>query len=267
VGEDQGEPLRLRLDDDYRDSIGFHRWFATRGTNAARAAVAFTTSPDWLNDPGKLDLMASGDDAAIASAIAQGRSCRNPGNADSHDSYLEERLLDLCAGIGTVGAMASRLGFDALSVELSIVPHLIDRVLHDFSVSLAKGSSSSLSADQGQISSWRGFVTEVEEFANAVWSGAKERLKELFEEDVDIRLWLRIAACPSCERRVPVLSNVRLSRDTALNVSPGPAHSGESQFPRFGLLRTEFDLVDELWSATVRRRIACGPRERDAGGF
>ena len=39
-----------------------------RGAGAARAAVAFTTSPDWLRDPEKLALVAAGDDAALAAA-------------------------------------------------------------------------------------------------------------------------------------------------------------------------------------------------------
>jgi hypothetical protein len=157
VDEAVGEPLRLLLDDDYQDTISFHRWFAMRGTSVARAAVAFTTSPEWLSDPGKLALVASGNDAAIASAITDGKSNRKPGSQ-------EERLLDLCAGVGTVGAMAARLGFDALSLELSIVPHLIDRVLHDFAVSLVKGSSSAASAGAEHARSWRGFATEVADF-------------------------------------------------------------------------------------------------------
>lgn len=236
----EDETLRLRLDDDYLDSISFHRWFAMRGPSAARAAVAFTTSPDWLRDPDKLALMASGDDAAIASAIVQGRSNRISDNVDSRSEHREERLLDLCAGIGTVGAMAARLGFDALSIELSVVPHLINRVLHEFAVSLAKDVSSATGTSGDPANDWRGFVTEVEDFANAVWLGTKERLKGLFEEDVDIRLWLRVATCLSCERQIPVLSNLRLSRDTALRISLESNFDNESTFPRFGLLRTEF---------------------------
>src|SRR6202042_1807202 len=99
-------------------------------------------------------------------------------------------VLDLCGGIGTMGAMAARLGFDALTVELSIVPHLIDRVLHEFAVSMAPAAS----ADPKSADAWRGLVAEVAGFADAVWCGTKERLKELFEEDVDIRVWVRIAA-------------------------------------------------------------------------
>ncbi len=147
-------------------------------------------------------------------------------------------MLDLCAGVGTVGAMAARLGFAALSVELSIVPHLIDRVLHDFAVSLAAGSARS--ADEEPPDAWRGFVTEVEDFANAVWRGVKPRLGELFEEDVHARIWLRLARCPNCGRRVPVLANARLSRDTALDLTLDPAVGSAGEFPRFGLLRTEF---------------------------
>jgi hypothetical protein len=240
VEDREDETLRLRLDDDYLDSISFHRWFAMRGPSAARAAVAFTTSPDWLSDPGKLALMASGDDAAIASAIVQGRSSRISDNVDSRNAHREERLLDLCAGIGTVGAMAARLGFDALSIELSVVPHLINRVLHEFAVSLAKDASSATGTSGNPANDWRGFVTEVEEFANAVWLGAKERLKELFEEDVDVRLWLRVATCPSCRRQIPVLSNLRLSRDTVLRFCLESNLGNENGFPRFGLLRTEF---------------------------
>jgi hypothetical protein len=265
VEEGEGEPLRLRLEDDHGDTAGFHRWFAVRGASAARAAVAFTTSPDWLSDPGKLALMTDGDDAAIASAIVQGRFGRRPDNVDSHNEYQGERLLDLCAGVGTVGAMAARLGFDALSVELSIVPHLIDRVLHDFAVSLAKGSSSVTSADEDRIDSWRGFVTEVEDFANAVWRGAKQRLKELFEDDVDFRLWLRLVPCPSCRRKVPVLSNVRLSRDTALNVTPDQGLGSESEFPRFGLLRTDFPDRKGTFSRGVCTCPACRYRFRFRG--
>jgi len=237
---EEGEALRLDLDDDYQDAISFHRWFAMRSTSAARAAVAFTTSPGWLRDPDKLALVASGDDAAIASAIAQGRPNRAPANIASHDVNHEPRLLDMCAGIGTVAAMAARLGFDAISVELSIVPHLIDRVLHDFAVSMAKDSRSAGPAVGECLSGWRGYATEVEDFANAVWRGAKERLQDLFEEDVYFRLWVRIAPCPSCGSQVPVLSNVRLSHDTALNVSLDPGPGRKSEFPHFGLLRTEF---------------------------
>jgi len=236
VVEDEGEPLRFRLGEDYQEAISFHRWFAMRGPGAARAAVAFTTSPEWLSDPEKRTLVAAGDDAAIAAAIAQGRSGRKSEIIDSHGANKGERLLDLCAGIGTMGAMAARLGFDALSVELSIVPHLIDRVLHDFAVSMASAAS----ADEERAGAWRGLVTEVAGFADAVWRGAKERLKELFEEDVNIRVWVRIIACPFCGRQVPLLSNARLSGNTALNVSPDPGLNGEREFPRFRLLRAEF---------------------------
>ena len=245
------EPLRLRLDDDYQETISFPRWFAMRSMSMARAAVAFTTSPEWLNDPGKLALLANGDDAAIASAIASA-------NEDA-------RLLDLCAGIGTVAATAARLGFDALSVEPSIVPHLINRVLHDFAISMAKPSGSAMRSGTERVSAWRGFATEVEDFANAVWRGAKERLNDLFEADVDIRLWVRIIPCPSCGRQVPVLSNVRLSRDTALNVSGDPRLNDESDFPRFGLLRTEFPDRKGTYSRGVCRCRACHSKFRFQG--
>src|ERR1022692_527116 len=205
VVDNEGRLLTLRLEEDYRETISFHRWFAMRRTSAARAAVAFTISPEWLSDPDKLTLVATGDDAAIAAAITQYRSVRRSDNTVPHSTVEEDRLLDLCAGIGTVGAMAARLGFDAVSVELSIVPHLIDRVLHDFAVSMAKPSTPVTSALGGKHSSaWRGFVTEVEDFANAVWRDAKDRLKDLFEEDVNIRLWVRIVACPSCGGQVPL---------------------------------------------------------------
>ena len=245
------EPLRLRLDDDYQETISFHRWFAMRSTSVARAAVAFTTSPEWLNDPGKLALVVNGDDAAIASAIASANE--------------DERLLDLCAGIGTVAAVAARLGFDALSLELSIVPHLIDRVLHDFAISIAKSSSSALSSGTERVSAWRGFATEVEDFANAVWRGAKERLNDLFEDDVDIRLWVRIIPCPSCGRQIPVLSNIRLSRDTALNIFGDPGLNGESDFPRFGLLETEFPDRKGTYSRGVCACPACHSKFRFQG--
>jgi len=238
--EDEGEPLRFRLDEDYQEAISFHRWFAMRSTGAARAAVAFTTSPEWLGDPEKLALVASGDDAAIGVAIAEGRSGRKLGKINSRSTNDVERLLDLCAGIGTMGATAARLGFDALSVEVSIVPHLIDRVLHDFAVSMADHSDMAAGVGEKHASAWRGLVAEVEDFANAVWRGTKERLKELFEEDVDTRLWVRITACPFCGRQVPLLSNARLSRDTALDISPDLRPGNDSEFPRFGLLRREF---------------------------
>ena len=236
MGEDTGEPLRLRLDDDFREATSFHPWFAVQGTSAARLAVALTTSTKWLSEPDKLALVAAGDDEAIASAIVEGRPQREPGNADSKSLGKEERLLDLCAGIGTVAAVAARLGFETLSVESSIVPHLIDRVLHDFAISMAKQSS----PRQNTEIEWRGYAAEVDDFATAVWRGAKDRLKELFEEDVDIRLWARIVPCPSCATQIPVLSNARLSRDTALNISPDPDLGRKSAFPRFGLLQTEF---------------------------
>jgi uncharacterized protein YbaR (Trm112 family) len=240
VGEGQDELLSLRVPDDYRDAISFHRWFAMRGTSAARAAVAFTTSPDWLSDPDKLALMDSGDDATIASAIIRGRSDRKPDGTDSQSVNQGERLLDLCAGTGTVGAMAARLGFNAVSVEFSIVPHLIDRVLHEFAVSLAEATNPGAGAGRGRTGGWRGFATEVEDFANAVWRGAKQRLGALFEENVDVRLWLRIVACPSCKQQLPILSNVRLSRETALNVTPDTSRNDRSEPLRFRLLRTEF---------------------------
>jgi adenine-specific DNA methylase len=177
------EPLTLHLEEDYRESISFHRWFAMRRMNAARAAVAFTTSPEWLSDPDKLALVSTGDDAAIASALAENTSSRRSKIIGPRSAVEGKRLLDLCAGIGTVGAMASRLGFDAVSVELSVVPHLIDRVLHEFAVSLAKPAAPTKGTSGKEYrTAWRGFAAELEDFANAVWRGARERLNVLFEE-------------------------------------------------------------------------------------
>ena len=201
-----------------------------RGAGAARAAVAFTASPDWLRDPEKLALVAVGDDAALAAAVA----ARKAGNAGSRRENEAESLLDLCSGVGTIGAMAARLGFDALSLELSDIPHLIGKVLYDFPVSMAAADG------RGIAGYWRGYATEVRDFADAVWRGAKERLKELFEEDVDIRVWVRFTECPFCGTQVPVVSNARLSGEAALNIIPDPSTAGGSKFPRFGLLRTEF---------------------------
>jgi len=226
----EGEPLRFDLGDDYQEAVSFHRWFAMRGASSARAAVAFTTSPDWLRDPEKLAVVAAGDDAALAAAVA----ARNAGNAGSQRRNKTESLLDLCAGVGTIGAMAARLGFDALSLELSIIPHLIGRVLYDFPVSVATADG------RGITGSWRGYITEVGDFADAVWRGAKERLKELFEEDVDIRVWVRVTECPFCATQVPLVSNARLSSEAALNIIPDASTASGSRFPRFGLLRTEF---------------------------
>ena len=233
--EGGGEPLSIPLGEDSEEAIVFHPWFAMRGTRVAGAAVAFTTSPDWLTDPGKLNLVATGDDASIAAGIAEDRLSRDAKNTDTYSEDEVERVLDLCAGEGTMAAMAARLGFDAASVELSIVPHLIDRVLHEFAVSMAAASM-----DTGGPDSWRGLAAEVESFADGVWSGAKERLNELFEEDVDVRVWVRIIGCKICGRPVPVLSNARLSRDAALNVAPDPGSGVEGEFPRFSLLRTDF---------------------------
>lgn len=228
--ESEGEPLRFDLGDDYKDTVSFHPWFAVRGEGAARAAVAFTTSPDWLRDPEKLTLVAVGDDAALAAAVAPGEA----GNAGSRRGNKVESLLDLCAGVGTIGAMAARLGFDALSLELSDIPHLISRVLYDFPVSMAAAN------ERGSAGYWRGYAAEVQDFADAVWRGAKERLKELFDEDVDIRVWVRFMECPFCGIHVPLVSNTRLSDDAALNIVPDPDTTRGSSHPRFGLLRTEF---------------------------
>ena len=239
---DERELLRVQLEEDYRENISFHRWFAMRRTAAARAAVAFTTIPEWLSSPDKLALVATGDDATVAEAIAQYRLNRRSSNIDIHSAAEGARLLDLCAGIGTVGAVASRLGFNAVSIEVSIVPHLINRVLHDFAVSLAKPLSSVASASHEEYAgAWRGFVAEVEAFADAVWRRAKERLKGLFEDDVNIRLWVRIGRCPSCARQIPFLSNARLSANTALKVSPDLELSSENDgLPQFGLIQTDF---------------------------
>jgi hypothetical protein len=230
VVEDEGNPVRFNLGDDYKEAISFHRWFAIRGTGAARAAVAFTTSPYWLRDPEKLALVAVGDDDALAAAIA----AHEAGTAGSSRGNRAESLLDLCAGVGTIGAMAARLGFEALSLELSIIPHLMSRVLYDFPVSMAAAD------ERGGAGSWRGYAAEVKYFAEAVWQGAKERLKELFEEDVDVRIWVRVTECPFCGTQVPLVSNARLSDETALNIVPDPGTAGASRFPRFSLVHTEF---------------------------
>ena len=228
--EGEGEPLRFDLGDDYQEAVSFHRWFAMRGVGAARAAVAFTTAPDWLRDPEKLALVTAGDDAALAVTVA----ARQAGKTVSDRGSKAESLLDLCAGVGTIGAVAARLGFHALSLELSIVPHLIGQVLYDFPVSMAAAD------EHGTAGSWRGYLSEVGDFADAVWRGAKDRLKELFEEDVDIRVWVRVTDCPFCGTPVPLVSNARLSGEAALNIIPDPSPVDGSRFPRFGLLRTEF---------------------------
>jgi hypothetical protein len=239
----EGEFLRFDLSDDYQEAVSFHHWFAMRGTGAARAAVAFTVSPDWLGDPEKVALVAAGGDAALAAAVAA-RRAENTGSRGDRD----KPLLDLCAGVGTIGAMAARLGFDVLSLELSDVPHLIGRVLYDFPVSLATADTG------GTAGCWRGYATEVEAFAGAVWHGAKERLKELFEEDVDIRVWVRFTECPSCGSPVPLVSNARLSGEAALSIVPDPNTASGSQLPRFGLLHTEFP---ELKGTFARGRCTC----------
>jgi hypothetical protein len=226
----ESEPLRFDVSDDYQEAVSFHRWFAVRGSRAARAAVAFTASPDWLRDPGRLTLVASGDDAALAAAMA----ARKTGSASPNREDKAETLLDLCAGVGTMGAIAARLGFDVLALELSIIPHLISQVLYDFSVSLCAADV------RGIAGSWRGYAAEVTDFADAVWRGAKDRLKELFEKDVDIRVWVRITECPLCGTQVPLVSNARLSREAALNIKPDPSMSNGGGFSRFGLLHTEF---------------------------
>lgn len=231
----QPEPLTVHLDGEYQENISFHRWFAMRRTDAARAAVTFTTIPEWLGATDKLELVATGDDATIAEAIAQYRSSLRPDSTDLDGVTREERLLDMCAGIGTVGSVAARLGFDVMSVELSIVPHLISRVLHEFSVSMSKPTG--LSSGEN---TWRGFADEVERLANAVWLRARDHLGGLFEEDVNVRLWVRIGKCPSCAAQIPLLSNARLARDTALNVSPVVEPAAEAGFPRFYLIRTQF---------------------------
>jgi len=230
VVEGEGEPLRFDLGDDYREAVSFHPWFAMRGERAARAAVAFTTSPDWLRDAEKLALVAVGDDTALAAAVA----ARKAENAGSRRGNRSEALLDLCAGVGTNGAMAARLGFDALSLEFSNIPHLIGKVLYDFAVSMGAADG------RGITGSWQGYVAEVGGFADAVWRGAKERLKELFEEDVDIRVWVRFTDCPFCGTPVPMVSNARLSDKVALNIIPDPGITSDSGSPCFGLLHTEF---------------------------
>lgn len=242
--ESEGEPLRFDVGDDYQEAVSFHRWFAMRGAGAARAAVAFTTSPDWLRDPDKLALVAAGDDAALAAAVA----ARRAGNIGSSRNDNAESVLDLCAGVGTIGAMATRLGFDALSLELSNIPHLIGRVLYDFPISTGPAGG------RGIAGCWRGYATEVAEFADAVWRGAKERLKDLFEQDVDIRVWVRFTDCPFCGNKVPVISNARLSGAAALNIVPDPSNAGGSRSPRFGLLHTEFP---ELRGTFARGKCTC----------
>ena len=151
--------------------------------------------------------------------------------------------------------MAARLGFDSVSVELSVVPHLIDRVLHEFAVSLAKPSVPARSTPGKEHgTAWRGFAAELEDFANAVWRGARERLNVLFEEDVNIRLWVRIVKCPSCERWVPLFSNARLSPGTALNVLPDFGTNRESGLPRFDLMQTRYP---DLKGTLVRGICTC----------
>ena len=132
--------------------------------------------------------------------------------------------------------MAARLGFDARSVESSVVPHLIGRVLYDFSVSMAAGDES------GIAGSWRGYEIEVTDFAAAVWAGAKARLQELFEPDVDIRIWVRVTDCPFCGTGVPVVSNARLSGEAALNVIPEPGPAARGGFPRLACCTRNFPI-------------------------
>src|ERR1700722_13168064 len=168
-----------------------------RGIGATRAAVAFTVSPDWARQPDKVALVAAGDDRLLAAALA----ARATGNADDGGKNKTESLLALCSGVGSIGAMAARFGFAALSLELSDIPHLISKVLFEFPLSTGM-------ADGRDIAGcWRGYATEVEEFADAVWRGAKARLKELFEEDVDIRIWVRFTQCPYCGASVPMVPN------------------------------------------------------------
>ena len=125
VVDSGSEPLTLHLEEDYRESISFHRWFAMRRMNAARAAVAFTTSPEWLSDPDKLALVSTGDDAAIASALAECNPSPRSNIIGPHSAFERKRLLDLCAGIGTVGAMV-RYSKPLIWAHLGTVQHIRD---------------------------------------------------------------------------------------------------------------------------------------------
>lgn len=235
--EDEDEPVTLLVEDGSGESTGFHPWFAMRSRSVARAAVALTVSPDWLRDPDKLALLAVGDDKMIAAAVAQDRSARVSNALDTARSAGKEWFLDLCAGVGTMGAAAVALGFDTLAVEISIVPHLIDRVLHELPMTLTHPSvAASDVADGRHLSTWRGLAAEIEDFADAVWRGAKARLKQLFEDEIDIRIWVRMATCPLCGASVPLISNPRIGSDTILDVSPDSGKGGGP--PRFALLRT-----------------------------
>ena len=196
-----------------------------RRVSAARAAVALTTSPEWLSQADKL---------------APWPLATTPRSRQQLKRKKSNFLICVQAwALWVLWLLASDLM--RLQLNSTIVPHLIDRVLHDFAVSVAKPSIPyrSMQGDES-LSSWRGFVTEVEDFANAVWRGAKGHLKGLFEEDVNIRLWVRIATCPSpsCGRHVPLISNAKLSSTTALKISPDLEPSGERELPRFGLQQT-----------------------------
>jgi hypothetical protein len=244
VVEGEGELHRFDLGDDDQEVVSFHRWFAARGAAAARAAIAFTASPDWLGDQEKLALVTVGDDAELAAAIG----ARKAADAGSRRERPADSLLDLCAGVGTIGAMAARLGFDALSLELSDIPHLTSKVLYDFPVSMG-------GADEHRgVGSWQGYAAEVTDFANAVWCGAKQRLNELFEEDVEVRIWVRFTDCPFCGTSVPMISNARLSGEAALNIIPDPRGAADGRPPRFGLLRTEFP---DLKGTFAKGRCTC----------
>jgi len=252
----ESEPLRFDLGNDDQESASFHRWFAMRGAGAARAAIAFTAAPDWLRDPEKVALVATADDQTLAAALDARRAVDIGRSAGGNKA---DSLIDLCAGVGTIGAMAARLGFDARCVELSIVPHLISQVLYEFPVSMA------VADDKGIDGGWRGYITEVREFADAVWQGAKDRLKELFEEDVDIRIWARLTECPFCGNPVPPIFNARLPGGAALNIIPDRTVPDGSRFPRFGLLRTEYPDLMGTFAKGVCSCPSCHNRFRFQG--
>jgi hypothetical protein len=74
------------------------------------------------------------------------------------------------------------------------------------------------------------------------------------KKDVNIRLWVRIVKCPSCERQVPLFSNARLSPDTALNILPDLGTDRKSKLPRFDLVQTRYP---DLKGTLVRGICTC----------
>jgi putative DNA methylase len=208
------EPL-LSIAEDYAQRL-IHPWFAVRGGTTARVAVTLTLLPSWASEHERLEWLATVPPDRLAPVLHEAASKLQLSERQSAET---PRLLDLCAGVGTIAFAGTELGCDATALELNSVACLIARCHTDFPV---RHGSSHPEPVAGGAHHWEGLEAEFRRWASFVLDLARQDTGDAWGGEIEAIIRTRVVRCPNpnCGALVPLINDPRLGMAQLKKLAP-----------------------------------------------